>query len=164
MTPSAPNIHGTLVALDDKGILIVGSSGSGKTELALALLSHWRAQRRFARLVCDDQVLVATHRGRLVGRAPASIAGLAEARSYGIAAIAHEPAAVIDLVVDLVGAKKVARMAEPAAIVLAGTSMPLLRQPCRDTATALIAIAAALGAPPFSEAGDWPFGRGSVAD
>jgi len=164
MTPSPPNIHGTLVALDDKGILITGPSGSGKTELALALLSHWRAQGRFARLVCDDQVFLAGHGGRLVGRAPGSIAGLAEARAYGIALTAHEPATVIDLVVDLVDAKEVARMADPAVIVLAGTSLPLLRQPGRDTATGLMAIAAALGAAPFSHAGNWPFGRGPGAD
>lgn len=159
-----PNIHGTLVALGDRGVLVTGESGSGKTELALALLSHWREQRRFARMVCDDQVFLAPHDGRLVGRAPASIAGLVEARGYGIVSIPHEPAAIIDLVVELVAAEQVARMAEPAMAVIAGISLPLLSQPRGDIARALMAVAATLGAPPFGSPGNWPFGRGPVAD
>ena len=45
-------VHGTAVALDGRGILLVGPSGSGKSDLALRLIAQG------ARLVADDAVVV----------------------------------------------------------------------------------------------------------
>ena len=45
------NIHATLVKLKNKGILIIGKSGSGKSDLALRLIMDKKAK-----LVADDRV------------------------------------------------------------------------------------------------------------
>lgn len=99
------NRHASLVIAGESGVLITGPSGSGKTELALAFMAHCTAHGRFARLVSDDQVFLSAAAGRLIGRAPPTIAGLAEARGFGPAAIAHQSRAVVDLVVRLVAAE-----------------------------------------------------------
>lgn len=143
------NYHASLVILDDRGVLITGPSGSGKTMLALRLLSHGTAQRRFARLVADDQVFLEASGGRLIGRAPATIAGLAEARGCGPAPIEYEKAAVIDLVVQLVPANLAPRYRQTESIRLEGIELPILQLPERDAESALFAIAAHLALPPF---------------
>ncbi|RUY09959.1 HPr kinase/phosphorylase, partial [Mesorhizobium sp. M7A.F.Ca.US.005.03.2.1] len=40
------NIHATMVLIGERGILITGASGSGKTGLALALIDHCRQRQR----------------------------------------------------------------------------------------------------------------------
>ncbi|RUX64203.1 HPr kinase/phosphorylase, partial [Mesorhizobium sp. M7A.F.Ca.US.014.04.1.1] len=60
------NIHATMVLIGERGILITGASGSGKTALALALIDHCRQRGSFARLVGDDQLFVGAHAGRLL--------------------------------------------------------------------------------------------------
>ncbi len=114
------NIHGTAVLLGDRGVLVTGPSGAGKTALALALVSRFSAQGLFCRLVGDDQIFVAGHGARLVCRAPGTIAGLAEVYGIGPQKLAFEPAAVIDLVVRLVPAARMHRFQEDATETIAG--------------------------------------------
>jgi serine kinase of HPr protein (carbohydrate metabolism regulator) len=75
-------LHAGLVALrlDGywKGALILGSSGAGKSDLAL------RAIDAGFRLVADDRVVVWACEGRLFGRAPAALDGLIEVRGVGV--------------------------------------------------------------------------------
>ena len=96
------NIHASAVVLGDRGIVIVGSSGMGKTQLALTLISHARSFGWFARLVADDQVLLSAHGGRVICAAPATIAGLVEVRGVGPWPAACEMTVPADLVVRLV--------------------------------------------------------------
>lgn len=81
---SFPNIHATAVAIAGCGFLIVGPSGSGKSSIALALLSEARQLRLPAALVADDQVLLSTDGGVVTAHRPATIAGLIEIRGAGI--------------------------------------------------------------------------------
>ncbi len=83
-------------------MLITGPSQAGKTSLALALVDRWTARGRFAALVADDRVILEAAGGRVIARVPPPIAGLAERCGRGIAALPHEPAAVIGLLVPLV--------------------------------------------------------------
>ena len=69
----ADNLHATAVVLGDRGIVIAGEPGMGKTQLALDLISHARSQALFARLVADDQIFLAAHRRRLLCAAPPAI-------------------------------------------------------------------------------------------
>ena len=143
------NIHGTALLLGDRGLLVTGPSGAGKTTLALALISRFCAQGLFCRLVGDDQLFAAGHGGRLVCRAPATIAGLAEVPGIGPRPLAFEPAAVIDLVVRLVPAAQMPRFQEEARESIAGCDLPCLEMAARDAVSALPAVASRLGLAPF---------------
>jgi HPr kinase/phosphorylase len=75
------NIHASCVAIGAKGVLILGDSGAGKSDLALRLVDDG------AELVADDRTELYVLRHGLYARAPKSIAGLIEARGLGIIAL-----------------------------------------------------------------------------
>jgi serine kinase of HPr protein (carbohydrate metabolism regulator) len=77
-TPAIANIHASCVAAGSRGILLLGPSGRGKSDLALRLID------RGARLVADDHCDIWFDRGRLWCRPPAELAGKLEVRGIGI--------------------------------------------------------------------------------
>ena len=81
---SAETVHASTVATDGRAVLIMGPSGSGKSDLALRLLD-----RGFT-LVSDDQTVVRKDGERLIASAPPNIAGKLEIRGIGI--VEMEPA------------------------------------------------------------------------
>ena len=120
-------IHATCVVIGEAGILIRGLSGSGKSSLALQLLTDAARAGRFSRLVGDDRVEIAALNGRLVARPVKPIEGRLEVRGVGIVGLAHEPAAVVRLIVDC-AAEAPARMPEgaDAVAIVAGIALPRL--------------------------------------
>ena len=82
---AALTIHATCVAIDGRAVLLIGPSGSGKSDLALRLID------RGAMLVADDRTILAPVDGRLEASVPATIAGQIEVRGVGI--VACPPAA-----------------------------------------------------------------------
>ncbi|WP_212523721.1 HPr kinase/phosphatase C-terminal domain-containing protein [Actibacterium sp. MT2.3-13A] len=88
-------LHASCVALSGRGVLILGASGAGKSALALELMA------RGAALVADDRTCLRAGPGGLVASAPASIAGLIEARGVGILRADAVPQAEVVLAVDL---------------------------------------------------------------
>jgi HPr kinase/phosphorylase len=80
MTEEA-NIHASCVAIGNKGVLLLGKSGSGKSDLALRLIDDG------ARLVSDDRTILFIAKGVLHAKAPASIKGFLEVRGLGIIAL-----------------------------------------------------------------------------
>ncbi|MCU9848469.1 HPr kinase/phosphatase C-terminal domain-containing protein [Defluviimonas sp. WL0024] len=88
-------LHAGCVALNGRGALILGPSGSGKSALALQLMAFG------CDLVSDDRTLVTVREGTLVATSPQPIRGRIEARGVGL--LAAEPAldAELALVVDL---------------------------------------------------------------
>jgi serine kinase of HPr protein (carbohydrate metabolism regulator) len=143
------NMHATALVLGDRGVLITGGSGSGKTALALALIGEIRRNGMFARLVSDDQIFVKAESGRVVCSAPPAIRGLAEVRGLGPRPIRFEPATVIDLLVRLVPAGAAERFPEEAVATIAGCPVACLDLAERNAAGAAAAIAARLSLPPF---------------
>jgi len=93
-------IHASCVSREGAGVLLLGPPGSGKSDLALRLLS-----RGFT-LVADDRVVI--ERG--VARPAPSLAGLLEVRGLGIVRVAHAAEARLVLAVELGGAT---RLPEP---------------------------------------------------
>ncbi|GHE54454.1 hypothetical protein GCM10019059_12170 [Camelimonas fluminis] len=91
----ATSVHASCVLLDDRGLLILGDSGAGKTTLALGLLDRWRRAGRFARMVADDRTMLWTSGRRVLGRSHPRIAGDYELFGYGIQETTYERAAVI---------------------------------------------------------------------
>lgn len=120
-------IHATTVAIGEAGVLIRGTSGAGKSVLALALIGQAQGAGRFARLVADDRTALRARSGRLVARPVAPLDGLVERRGLGLTPQPHQPAVVVRLVVDLSGTEP-ARMPQPEDLVdrLAGIDLPRL--------------------------------------
>ncbi len=112
-------LHGTAVAIAGRGVLLLGPSGSGKSDLAMRLID------RGARLVADDYVLALPRGGRLYLSAPPAIAGRIEVRGLGLLslpALGDVPAA---LAVDLEHPPE--RLPDAAAMAISGVELPLVR-------------------------------------
>ncbi|MDE0418298.1 MAG: serine kinase [bacterium] len=113
-------IHGTSVEISGAGLLLRGPPGSGKSDLALRLISECDA-----RLVADDQVDVSLRDGVLVARAPETLAGMIEVRGLGIARLDHHASWPVHLVIEL--CDSVARFPEPRQTVISGCPLPVWR-------------------------------------
>lgn len=74
----AATLHATAVACHGHVVLLLGASGSGKSDLALRLID------RGAMLVADDRVVLRREGARLLADPPATIAGRMEMRGVGI--------------------------------------------------------------------------------
>ena len=95
MAKREANVHASCVAIGRRGVLLIGKSGSGKSDLALRLIDEG------AGLVADDRTLLTVTGGRLRARAPQSIKGLLEIRGLGIVALPARAGVEITLVVRL---------------------------------------------------------------
>jgi HPr kinase/phosphorylase len=88
-------VHATSVVFKDKGVLIVGPSGSGKSALALSMIALG------SMLVADDRTKLASREGALFASSPVTIKGLIEARGVGIITLPQVQGARIQLVIDM---------------------------------------------------------------
>ncbi|MGQ3215546.1 MAG: HPr kinase/phosphorylase [Shinella sp.] len=125
------NVHGTAIVIGTRGYLFVGPSGAGKSAIALHCIAEARACGLFAALVSDDQVLVSEVDGRLVARAPASIAGLAEVRGAGIVKMEAIESAVLERAIRPIEPPFAERLPPEGETVeiLPSLSLPLTRLP-----------------------------------
>jgi HPr kinase/phosphorylase len=143
MTAQVATVHGSVVLVGRRAILIRGPSGAGKSRLALDLIqAAERGPLTFARLVADDRVALEAWHGCLLARPPEALAGLIEVRGLGIRRLEHEPVAVIGHVVDL-GAANAERLPEAGAarVLISGVALPTLRiAPGTDPLPAVLAF------------------------
>jgi HPr kinase/phosphorylase len=141
-------IHGDLLDIFAIGVLILGESGSGKSEGALELV------HRGHRLVADDVVEIYRVRNEdLVGQAPEEVRGLMEVRGLGLISIeqlfgvvAVRDSKPIDLVVKLVEEKegRVERLGiTENSIEILGLRRPLLTVPVAPGKSLALLIEAA---------------------
>lgn len=87
--------HATCVSYQNRGVLICGGSGSGKSGLALQLIAMG------AVLVADDRVTLALTKTCVRASPPATIKGMIEARGVGILNIPSLDGTDLHLVVDM---------------------------------------------------------------
>ena len=123
-------VHGTCVALGRRAVLLRGSPGAGKSDLALKFLALPGDGTLHPGLVADDQVYVTAQQdGTLTASVPPTIAGKIEVRGLGILQVPFVPQAALVLVCDLVAAKDVPRMRPELEekTVIAGVPLPTLR-------------------------------------
>lgn len=106
MKKGEANIHASCVAIGAQGVLLLGPSGSGKSDLALRLIDDG------ARLVSDDRTILFLAGGALHARAPSSIKGLLEVRGLGIIQLPVRTNVKIALAVKL--GREGARLPAPA--------------------------------------------------
>ena len=88
-------VHATAVSLGGHGILLIGASGSGKSDLALRLID------RGARLIGDDSIVVDPADPLPLLYGAANIAGQIEVRGVGILRLDHVDAIPLRLAVTL---------------------------------------------------------------
>ncbi|MBZ9602269.1 HPr kinase/phosphorylase [Phyllobacterium chamaecytisi] len=138
------HVHATAVLIGDRGILISGPSGSGKSSIASELMRRAVARGAFAALICDDQCLLQAISGRLVCAAPASLQGGLEVRGSGLHTADFETCGVIHLAVELTKPEQAVRFASDARIVLEGVAIPHLILPEREVDAACRAVEARL--------------------
>lgn len=92
---SSETLHASTVAVEGRAVLIMGPSGSGKSDLTLRLLD-----RGFV-LVSDDQTIVRKAGDRLIASAPPAIKGKLEIRGVGIVEMDTAGDVPVALVVEL---------------------------------------------------------------
>ncbi|MES2754822.1 MAG: HPr kinase/phosphatase C-terminal domain-containing protein [Pseudomonadota bacterium] len=110
-------VHACCVAIDGRGVLIFGASGSGKSDLTLRLID------RGARLVSDDYTQLTRAGKRVIASAPAAIAGQIEVRGIGIVTLPPTGTVPIALVVS---AGVPQRLPDPAKSDMAGVDVPMI--------------------------------------
>jgi len=144
---SSATVHASAVLVGARAVLIRGSSGSGKSRLALDVIEAGRTgSLPFARLVADDRVHLETANGRLLVRPAEALAGLIEVRGVGLRRIAHEPSAVVGLVVDL-AVPEAQRLPDAAERITEVGGIRLPRLAVASGAAALPAVLARINSP-----------------
>ncbi len=89
-------LHASCVCLNNKGVLLLGESGAGKSSAALALIE------KGAVLVADDYVEVNVENNQVVARCPDTIFGKLEVRGVGIVSMNAIQSCSVDLVIQCV--------------------------------------------------------------
>ena len=135
----AVEIHASTVAIGGRGVVLLGASGAGKSDLALRLID------RGAELVADDCTRLIREEGRLVARCPDTIVGQMEVRGVGIVRRPARAVAPVALAVTL--GKEAERLPEAATVALAGVEVPAVTLDPRPPSAA-IKVELALAAVP----------------
>ena len=127
-------IHGVLVRALDCGVLILGESGTGKSECALALI------RKGHQLVADDVVEIHERPDAVFGQAPELTYCLLEVRGLGVVNVGVLfgadticPGTEIDLCVELTRSMDIDRLpVETLNFVIGEKHLPLFVVPVGD--------------------------------
>jgi HPr kinase/phosphorylase len=121
MTEASQTIHATAVALAGRVVLLRGSPGSGKSDLALRLVDDG------AMLVADDQTRLSRRGGEVWATAPDPLKDLLEVRGFGVVRLPALAEAPVALLVDLVRADDIERCPDPEAESVLGVELPRMR-------------------------------------
>lgn len=115
-------LHATCVAIDGRAVLITGSPGSGKSDLALRLINGG------ARLVSDDQTMLRCEKEILLASPPPAIAGMIEIRQLGLIKMNFVESVPVAILVALADQKDVLeRLPEPDTVFLLDQRVQRLR-------------------------------------
>jgi serine kinase of HPr protein (carbohydrate metabolism regulator) len=131
-------LHATCVALGDRGVLITGPSGSGKSDLALRLIDEG------AKLIADDLTTLRAEDGHLLALAPPRLSGKLEVRGIGIMPVPSAPQARLALEVALAPSAEIERLPEPETAQYLGVTLPRVTlDPVTASAAAKVRLALA---------------------
>jgi HPr kinase/phosphorylase len=119
-------LHASCVAVEGQGLLILGPAGSGKSSLALRLISLGAA------LVSDDLTRVTRSGDRLVASCPnPDLQGLIEARGLGILRAPKVESAELSLAIDM-GQIERERLPTFRTVTILGSPLSLVLHPQND--------------------------------
>ncbi|WP_374385019.1 HPr kinase/phosphorylase [Dongia sp.] len=146
MGAASLRMDGVAVAIDGRGVLLRGPSGSGRSDLALRLIDEG------AKLVNDEQVELHRHGGRVTVAAPAlmppALKGYIEARGLGLVPVPYvDGETELAWVVDMAGLETIERLPPAQSVDFLGVSIPLMQiDPAAPSATAKLRLAVRCGA------------------
>ncbi|HBN21773.1 MAG TPA: hypothetical protein DD412_00855 [Holosporales bacterium] len=100
------NYHGTSLVIKNRGILLRGKPGSGKSDLALRLI------HQDATLISDDQTDIAAQNKELIATCPKTLEGKLEVRGVGIVDVSFIKQHPLHIIIDLVNWQKIDRLPE----------------------------------------------------
>lgn len=139
--------HGSCAAWDGRGVLLLGRSGAGKSDLLLRLMD-----RQGWLLVADDQVRLRAAGACLSAEAPEVLSGMLEIRSIGLMeGLATAPSASLSLVVACVDRDAAPRSPLPRTWCCLGLHLPMVALHALDASAprkvelALLAVDGRLG-------------------
>ena len=112
-------MHSTSVVIDDNGVLILGDSGSGKSDLALRLIDSG------ATLISDDISICRKNSDNIYLYCPPEIKGLLEVREIGIITVPFVESIKLRLVVNL-RSKNNERFPKDNSFKILGIKIPLI--------------------------------------
>jgi serine kinase of HPr protein (carbohydrate metabolism regulator) len=122
-------IHASCVSVNNKAILLLGDSGSGKSDLALRLIDGG------AQLVADDYVEIRVQNNILTASPPKQLEGLIEARGIGILSLPFIRDIELKLAINLVARDAVERLPEAQFFDCLEHKLPLLSLHAFDSST-----------------------------
>jgi len=146
MAQDSIQMHGSAVAYDGIGVLIIGASGSGKSSLAAGLIALG------ADLVADDQVCLKREDGKLTASAPETLAGLCEHRGIGVLKLPYAAEAEVRLVVDL-DVVEVKRLPDKSYLTILDIKLPQIN--AKELKNRTAAVKLCLLAIQFSGSSEW---------
>ena len=146
--PGREIIHGGCLRIGSAGVLLLGPSGSGKSDLALGLIDKpghaLGGPLLKARLVADDQVVIWRESNALHAAPPENLAGLLEVRGLGLVHVKHLASTRLHMAVQLAPWREIERMPKPESYRLHDIALPLVRiDPDRPRAAARLRAALA---------------------
>ncbi|WP_085784066.1 HPr kinase/phosphorylase [Candidatus Nucleicultrix amoebiphila] len=111
-------IHGNALVYQGRGILILGSPRSGKSDLSLRLIE------RGAILIADDLVRIEQENGSLVAYADPEFQGLLEVSGVGFIRVQGHSKAILNLVLELGQETEDNRLPRPQKFMRYGVELP----------------------------------------
>ena len=117
-------LHASCIAIGGRAVLLTGSPGAGKSDLALRLIDSG------AQLVADDQTMLQREKDMLLASPPAAIAGMIEVRHIGLVKMPFVESIPVRLYVELTPLDaRIERLPEPDSIFLLDRPVQRLRLP-----------------------------------
>ena len=91
------NIHASCISYKKKGVLFLGKSGSGKSDICLRMICNHNAK-----LIADDRVNISLNKNKVYANYVENLAGLLEVRGVGILNFPYYKKTQINIDVELV--------------------------------------------------------------
>ncbi len=113
--------HGSCMNWLNKGILITGASGSGKSDVCFRLID------KGAILIADDQVLLENKNKQLLASCPEALEGLLEVRGLGILKTLYQKQAKIDFQIELAPLNDIERLPQKTLNTFENIEIPVLK-------------------------------------
>lgn len=112
-------MQASAVAIDGAAVLLIGPSGSGKSDLCLRLMD------RGAILVSDDFVELTPKAGQVLVSAPAAIRGLLEIRGLGVKRVPVADSIPLGMAFRLKNPDEIERLPELETMEICGMPIPV---------------------------------------